>query len=291
MATQHSRAAARLMITPAVAVLLIWMIVPLTMTIWFSFQQYNLLYPDRTGFAGWDNYYYFVTDLRFGAAIRNTLTLVLGVLAITTIGGILLALLMDQPFWGQGIVRLLVLAPFFVMPTVSALVWQNMFMDPVNGLFAHIAKAFGGTGYDFLGQSPLFSIILIVAWQWLPFATLILLTALQCLDREQIEAAEMDGASALSRFLYIVLPHMTRVDHRGDPDPDHLPSVGSLPRFSSPPTVAPARLHRTCPSSSTLPRIVDNDVGMGAAGGVIAIILANIVAFFLMRAIGKNLET
>ncbi len=65
MATQHSRAAARLMITPAVAVLLIWMVVPLVMTIWFSFQQYNLLYPDRTGFAGWDNYHYFVTDFRF----------------------------------------------------------------------------------------------------------------------------------------------------------------------------------------------------------------------------------
>ncbi len=197
MATQHSRAAARLMITPAVAVLLIWMIVPLVMTVWFSFQQYNLLYPDRTGFAGIENYHYFVTDFRFNAAIRNTLVLVLGVLAITTIGGILLALLLDQPFWGQGIVRLLVLAPFFVMPTVSALVWKNMFMNPVNGLFGHIAQAFGAeSGFDFLGQAPLFAIIIMVAWQWLPFATLILLTALQSLDREQIEAAEMDGRPA-----------------------------------------------------------------------------------------------
>jgi sorbitol/mannitol transport system permease protein len=289
MATQHSRAAARLMVTPAVAVLLVWMIVPLSMTLWFSFQQYNLLYPDRTGFAGWDNYYYFVTDFRFGAAIRNTLVLVLGVLAITTIGGTALALLMDQPFWGQGIVRLLVLAPFFVMPTVSALVWQNMFMDPVNGVFAHIARAFGAEGYDFLGRAPLFSIILIVAWQWLPFATLILLTALQSLDREQIEAAEMDGASALSRLRYIILPHMTRaITVVILIQTIFLLSVYAEILVTT--NGGPGTASTNLPFLVYLASIVDNDVGMGAAGGVIAIILANIVAIFLMRAVGKNLE-
>ena len=56
----------------------------------------------------------------------------------------------------------------------------------------------------------LFAVILIVAWQWLPFATLILLTALQSLDEEQKEAAEMDGASALSIFIYLTLPHLAR---------------------------------------------------------------------------------
>jgi sorbitol/mannitol transport system permease protein len=291
MATQHSRAAARLMITPAVAVLLVWMIVPLVMTLWFSFQQYNLLYPDRTGFAGIENYHYFVTDFRFSAAIRNTLVLVLGVLAITTIGGILLALLLDQPFWGQGIVRLLVLAPFFVMPTVSALVWKNMFMNPVNGLFGHIAQAFGAeSGFDFLGQAPLFSIIIMVAWQWLPFATLILLTALQSLDREQIEAAEMDGASSWSRFLYIVLPHMTRsITVVILIQTIFLLSVYAEILVTT--NGGPGTASLNLPFLVYLASIVDNDVGMGAAGGVIAIILANIVAFFLMRAIGKNLET
>jgi sorbitol/mannitol transport system permease protein len=291
MATQHSRAAARLMISPAVGVLLIWMIVPLAMTIWFSFQHYNLLYPDRTGFAGWDNYHYFVSDFRFGAAIRNTLVLVVSVLAITTVGGILLALLMDQPFWGQGIVRLLVLAPFFVMPTVSALVWQNMFMDPVNGFFGHVAKAFGAqAGFDFLGQAPLFSIIVMVAWQWLPFATLILLTALQSLDSEQMEAAEMDGAGPLSRFVFIVLPHMTRaITVVVLIQTIFLLSVYAEILVTT--NGGPGTASLNLPFLVYLASLVDNDVGMGAAGGVIAIILANIVAFFLMRAIGKNLET
>ena len=215
--------------------------------------------------------------------------LVLGVLCITTIGGILLALLLDQPFWGQGIVRLLVLAPFFVMPTVSALVWKNMFMNPVNGLFGHLAKAFGFAGYDFLGQSPLMSVIIMVAWQWLPFATLILLTALQSLDREQLEASEMDGASPLSRFFYIILPHMTRsITVVILIQTIFLLSVYAEILVTT--NGGPGTASLNLPFMVYLASIVDNDVGMGAAGGVIAIILANIVAFFLMRAIGKNLE-
>ena len=165
MATQSSRAAARLMISPAVILLLLWMIVPLAMTIYFSLLRYNLLMPGMEEWAGLSNYKYFLTDPAFFTAIKNTLVLVLGVLFITVMGGVALALLLDQPFWGQGIVRVLVIAPFFVMPTVSALVWKNMFFNPVNGLFAWLAKSVGLQPYDFLSQSPMLSIIIFVAWQ------------------------------------------------------------------------------------------------------------------------------
>ncbi|MEO6299250.1 MAG: sugar ABC transporter permease, partial [Paracoccaceae bacterium] len=210
MATQHSRAAARFMVAPSVILLFLWMIVPLVTTIYFSFIRYKLLDPTKTGWAGFDNYYYFLVNPSFIAAILHTLAIVLGVLLITVVGGILLALLMNLEFWGQGVVRVLVIAPFFVMPTVSALVWKNMFMNPVNGMFAHIAKGLGMQPYDFLSQAPLLSIIGIVAWQWLPFATLILLTSLQSLDGEQQEAAEMDGANWINRFWYLTVPHLTR---------------------------------------------------------------------------------
>lgn len=197
MATENSRAAARLMLSPAVILLLIWMIVPLALTLWFSLQRYNLLYPDRVGWNDFANYTRFVASPAFLGAIVNTLILVVGVLVITVVLGILIALLIDRPIWGQGIVRILVISPFFIMPPVAALIWKNMFMNPTNGLFAEAAKYLGLAPFDFLGQAPLASIILIVAWQWLPFATLILLTALQSLSSEELEAAEMDGASAL----------------------------------------------------------------------------------------------
>ena len=289
MATEHSKAAARVMISPAVVLLLGWMLIPLAMTLYFSFLRYNLLMPGTESWAGWDNYYYFLTDPAFKSALINTLLLVGGVLLITTVGGILFALLLDQPMFGQGIVRILVISPFFVMPTVSALVWKNMFMNPVSGLFASLARALGMQPFDFLAQAPLASIILIVAWQWLPFATLILLTAFQSLDSEQLEAAEMDGAPALSRFFYIMLPHLSRaITVVVLIQTIFLLSIFAeiLVTTNGGPGTASTNLTYLVYAESLL----RFDVGTGSAGGIVAVIIANIVAIFLMRMIGKNLD-
>ena len=289
MATKASRSSARLMISPAVILLLGWMLVPLCMTVYFSFLYYNLLQPGTTSFAGWDNYYWFITDPSFTDAIKNTLFLVAGVLFITTIGGLGAALLLDKPMFGQGLIRIMVIAPFFVMPTVSALVWKNMFMNPVNGIFGQIVTGFGFPPIDFFGQYPLASITFIVSWMWLPFATLILLTALQSLDQDQLEAAEMDGASWLNRFWYIMLPHLARaITVVILIQTIFLLSVFAeiLVTTNGGPGTATTNLTYLIYVSSLL----QFDVGMGSAGGVIAIVLANIVAIFLMRMIGKNLD-
>ena len=124
-------------------ILFLWMIVPLVMTLWFSFQHYNLLDPPITGFAGFENYTYLLTDPSLWTAMVNTLVLVGWVLVITVGFGTLLAVLFDQDFFGRSIARLLAIAPFFVMPTVSALIWKNMLMHPVNGLFACFTRSLG----------------------------------------------------------------------------------------------------------------------------------------------------
>ena len=289
MANTHSRIAARFMISPAVLLLLGWMIVPLSLTLYFSFLNYNLLSPDIREWIGVMNYEFFLTDPAFLEALFNTFLLVGGVLLITVPGGIALALLLDQPVWGQGIVRVLVIAPFFVMPTVSALVWKNMFMHPVNGLFAFFAQSVGLEPFDFLAKAPLFSIIVMVAWQWLPFASLILLTTLQSLDREQLEAAKMDGATKFSRFIYIILPHMARAITVVV----LIQTIFLLSTFAEilvttngGPGTASTNITFLVYAQSLL----QFDVGGGSAGGIVAVVLANIVAIFLMRMIGKNLE-
>ena len=289
MSTKASRSAARTMMSPAVVLLLGWMLVPLGMTVYFSFLRYNLLQPGATPFVGWENYYWFVTDPSFYAAVVNTLVMVGGILCITTIGGICFALLLNRPMFGTGVIRILVIAPFFVMPTVSALVWKNMFMNPVNGFFGQIAASLGYQPIDFFGQIPLASIIFIVSWTWLPFATLILLTALQSLDQEQLEAAEMDGASSWNSFWHIMLPHLARaITVVILIQTIFLLSVFAeiLVTTNGGPGTATTNLTYLVYVSSLL----QFDVGMGSAGGVIAIILANIVAIFLMRMIGKNLD-
>ncbi|MFD1696147.1 carbohydrate ABC transporter permease [Roseibium aestuarii] len=287
MATQHSRAAARLMMAPAVVLLLGWMLVPLIMTLTFSFKKYLPLKGGDLGWVGFENYIRFFTASAFWPSVLSTLILVGGVLAITVVLGVLLALLLDQPFWGQGIVRILVIAPFFVMPTVSALVWKNMFMDPVNGLFAHLFKAFGAQPYDWLSQSPLLSIIVIVAWQWLPFATLILLTAIQSLDSEQLEAAEMDGAPVLARFGYIVLPHLARAITVVI----LIQTIFLLSIFAEIFVTTQGSFGTKTLTYLIYQRVLESqNVGLGSAGGIFAVILANIVAIFLMRIVGKNLD-
>jgi sorbitol/mannitol transport system permease protein len=289
MATRQTRILARAAVAPSTLVLFLWMIVPLGMTVYFSLLNYSLLDPGNESFIGLVNYEYFLTDPAFITALFNTLKLVGGVLIITVAGGTLLALLLDQPFWGRGIVRLMVIAPFFVMPTVSALIWKNLLMHPVQGLFAWLASLIGVKPIDWFADAPLTAITLIVAWQWLPFATLILLTAIQSLDEEQKEAAEMDGTPPLSFFLYIVLPHLAR--------PITvvilIETIFLLNVFAEILVTTgggPGNLTTNIPFLVYAQALLQFDVGGASAGGIVAVILANIVAFFLVRMIGRNLE-
>ena len=277
------------LIAPSVGVLLLWMIVPLVMTLWFSFQRYNLLDPTLTGFAGLDNYAFLVTDPDFWASLTNTLVLVGSVLAITVVGGTLLAVLFDADFPGRNVARVLAISPFFVMPTVSALIWKNLMMHPIYGVLGAGARAFGFQPVDWFAEYPMFSVIVIVSWQWLPFALLILLTAVQSLDSEQKEAARMDGAGAVARFFHLTLPHLGRAI-----------SVVVMIETIFLLTVFAEIFVTTSggPGNSTTNlafliysrALLQFDVGGGSAGGVVAIVLANIVAFFLVRSIARRLE-
>ncbi|WP_029010186.1 carbohydrate ABC transporter permease [Azospirillum halopraeferens] len=277
-------------LAPSVIVLLLWMIVPLAMTLHFSFIRYNLLNPALGGFAGWSNYEFLLTDPALWTALANTLLLVGWVLVITVGLGTLLAVLFDQDFPGRGIARLLVIAPFFVMPTVSALIWKNLMMHPINGVMAFVSRSLGFTPVDWFAEFPLTSVIIIVAWQWLPFALLILLTAIQSLDHEQREAARMDGAGPVSMFVFIILPHLGRaIGVVVMIETIFLLTVFAeiLVTTSGGPGLATTNLAFLI----YMRALLEFDVGGASAGGVIAIVLANIVAFFLVRAIARNLAT
>ncbi len=286
MATRHSQGIARLAVAPAVIVLFLWMIVPLVMTIYFSFLRYNLLNPDMDGWAGFSNFYYFITDESFPGAVFNTLALVATVIVASVAGGLGLALLLDQPFWGRGIVRLLVISPFFIMPTVSALVWKNLLMNPIYGLFAFLQQLVGITPLDWFAKVPLLSVAIIASWQWLPFSALIILTALQSLDEEQKDASAMDGARALSYFRYIVLPHLAR--------PITvvilIETIFLLNIFAEIYVTSVGGLAGNLTYLVYFQGLLNFDIGEASAGGLIAVVLANLVSIFLVRIIGRNLE-
>ncbi|SFC67961.1 carbohydrate ABC transporter permease [Collimonas sp. OK412] len=279
----------RLLQTPSVFLLLLWMIVPLAMTLYFSVIRYNLMMPDVTGFVGLDNYAFLFNDPAFWPSILNTLLLIGSVLVISVVAGTLLAVLFDQPFFGRGIARLLVIGPFFVMPTVAALIWKNMILHPVYGLLAWAMRLAGLEPIDWLAEYPMLSVIMIVAWQWIPFAFLILLTALQSLDLEQKEAAQLDGAGPIRVFWYVVLPHLKRAITVVI----MIETIFLLSIFAE---IFTTTAGGPGTATTNLAYLVYSiglqqfDIGIASAGGIIAVVLANIVSFFLVRMMAKNLK-
>ncbi|MEK9575260.1 MAG: sugar ABC transporter permease [Gammaproteobacteria bacterium] len=273
---------------PSIILLFLWMIVPLSMTIYFSFMRYNLMYPEREGPAGFSNYEFFLTDPALPDAVINSLILVGSVISISVVLGLLIAILLQKTFRGRGIARVMLISPFFIMPTVNALLWKNMFMNPVYGIFAFISTTFGLPVIDWLSDLPLFSVIMMLSWQWTPFAILIFMTSLQSMDQDQVEAAEIEGAGFWAKFRYLTLPHLSRsigvvimiqaifhlsvfaeifVTTAGGPGYDSTNTTFLI--FSQ--------------------ALMQFDAGVASAGGVFAIIIANIVAFFLIKSVAKGM--
>lgn len=286
--TKLKQKASFFLVSPSVVLLLIWMIVPLSMTIYFSTIRYSLLYPDDNGFVGLENFEFFIDDPGFIPGMANTGILVGSTLLITTVLGVLISVLVNKPFWGRGIVRIMLISPFFIMPTVNALVWKNLLLHPVSGVFAAIWTFFGAQPIDWLTEYPMLSIIMIVSWQWLPFAILILMTALQSLDQEQQEAAKLDGAGPIAIFRYLTLPHLSRpiavvimieTIFLLSIFAEIFTTTGGGPGYET------TNLAYLIYSQALL----QYDVGLASAGGLIAVLLANIAAFFLVRMVGKNM--
>jgi sorbitol/mannitol transport system permease protein len=279
----------RLLMAPAIGTLLLWMIVPLVMTLYFSVIKYNLMQPEVSGFAGLDNFVYFITDPSFATSVGNTLLLLGSVIVITTFFGIAIALLIDDPFPGRAVVRLLLVSPFFVMPTVNALMWKHMMMNPIYGVLAQIWMFFGAEPIDWLTDMPMFSVIIIVSWQWLPFATLLFITSLQSMSREQLEAARMDGATYLQQLRYLVLPHLGR----SIAVVVMIEMIFLLSVFAEIFTTTSGGPGDASTNLAFLifkQALLNFDAGVASAGALFAVILANIASLFLVRLVGKNLD-
>ena len=279
----------RALMAPSIITLFLWMIVPLVMTLYFSVIHYNLMQPGEYGFVGLENFSYFITDPDFWPSVAHTLQLLGSVIVITVVLGVGLALLVNEPFPGQGIVRVLLISPFFVMPTVNALLWKHMMMNPIYGVMADVWKFFGATPIDWMTDFPLISVIIMLSWQWLPFACLIFITSLQSLDREQMDAAGMDGATAFDKFIYLVLPHMGR----SIAVVVMIEMIFLLSVFAEIFTTTGGGPGNDSTNLAFLifkQALMNFDVGVASAGALFAVVLANIASVFLVRLVGKNLD-
>ena len=307
------RSIPRLLQTPAVILLLIWMLVPLSMTLFFSFIRYVLnssrrpewTSPSISNWRGFGNYEYVLNAKDFWFAIQNSVFIVASILVITVVFGLAIAVLINRSFPGRGIVRVLLISPFFVMPAVNAVLWINMILDPVLGLqgiavgglnsLVDGLRDFPVLGYFFnlwpeiqpvsfrATQTSAYAVIMMVAWQWTPFAVLIFMTSLQSEDESQKEAATLDGASPWSQFINLTVPHLARP----------IAIVVMIQSIFHLSLYAEIEIVSRGNGNKNLPYLIgefsSNNIGAASATGIFAVILANIIAIFLLRMVGKSL--
>ena len=308
-----NRTLPRLLQAPAVLLLLVWMLVPLSMTLYFSFIRYVLnslnrpewTSPSLSNWRGFGNYNYVLDAKDFWFAVQNSVFIVGGILFFTVILGLSIAVLINKTFPGRGIVRVLLISPFFVMPAVSGVLWINMILDPVLGLNGITVEAINNLIKDlknlpiigsFFSLSPestpmsfratqtsAYAVIIMVTWQWTPFAVLIFMTSLQSEDQQQKEAAILDGATSWAQFRYMTLPHLAR--------PIAIvvmiQSIFHLSLYAEIEIVSRGNGNKNLPY--LIGEFANNNIGAASATGIFAVILANIIAIFLLRMVGKNL--
>lgn len=279
----------RILIWPAVIFVIIVTQIPLLYTLNFSLQRWNMNRPDRRGFIGLENYIDVITDNDFWTIIWNTGVLTGSVVLITFVLGLCLALLLNRDFLGRGVVRTMLITPFLIMPTVSAVLWKNVLLDPSFGFISSLVKSVGLPTPDFLGQSPMASVITIVVWQWTPFMMLILLAGLQSLSHEQVEAAQIDGASPWNILQHIVLPHLQRyIEIAVLMEILFILSVFGVIFIT---TSGGPGIQTTNLSYAIYNEAFSNrDIGDASTMGIYAIVLANIVVAFFVQVLRRGTE-
>lgn len=198
----------RLPLLPALIFTVIVTQLPFVVTLWYSLHKWDFLKPGSFEFSGIDNYIKPFKDQFFRAAAVHTVVMTVGTVIIASIFGTLLAVLLDKKFFGQGFVRTLLITPFLIMPVAASLIWRHGFLDATYGFVNWMLRGFGFANVNFTSGHPMFSVILVLVWQWTPFMMLITLSGLQSQTAEVLEAARVDGASGLAMFRRITLPHL-----------------------------------------------------------------------------------
>lgn len=196
---------------PALILIVAVMLVPLALGVSYAFRDVRLLNPFSGGFVGLQHMRELSADKAFAHALRNTLWWTGASVFLQFLFGLILALLLDKPFKGRAIAQALCFLPWAVPSFLSGLDWAWMF-NPVIGPLPHWFAAMGlmDEPHNILSDPALamWGPIAANVWWGIPFFAITLLAALQAIPRDLYEAAAIDGAGPVQRFLAITLPFL-----------------------------------------------------------------------------------
>lgn len=277
--------ARRAPLLPALVFMIIVTQIPFVATLVISFMHWNAYYPNDRGFAGVANFKAVLTDVDARSAIIVTILLTVGVVVLSLVIGLSIALLLDRKFRGRSIARTLMITPFLIVPVAAALLWKHALYNAQYGLFNGVLRWILGDSApqpDWISNHPLVAIIVSLVWQWTPFMMLILLAGLQSRPMDVVEAAKIDGASSWQIFTNMTLPHLRQyIELAG-----LLGAIYIVQNFDAVFTITSGGL-----GTANLPYYIyqtfysAHDYGTASAAGVIVVIGSIVIATFALRTV------
>jgi trehalose/maltose transport system permease protein len=210
LAQRRTRIAWLLLLPMLLALLLVagW---PLFRTLWFSFTDATLFDLGAARYVGLTNFGLLLVDPEWWRSVRNTLVFTGASVALEICLGFVIALTLNAQFSGRGPLRAAVLIPWAIPTVVSAKMWGWMLHDVygvVNAILLHLGVIGAPVAWTASPDLAMAALIAVDVWKTTPFVVLLLLAGLQMLPQDYYDAAEVDGASALSQFVNITLPLM-----------------------------------------------------------------------------------
>ncbi|MGH3665080.1 MAG: carbohydrate ABC transporter permease [Egibacteraceae bacterium] len=204
---------AAVFITPAVIFVVVMMVVPVVFTVWMSLHNWGGGAVSTPRFIGLDNFVRVLTaDTRFWAALVRTFVFTALAVAVETVLGVAIAVLLNREFLGKGVLRTVFLFPMIATPVAIALVWRLMY-EPNLGILNQLLTSVGLPPSEWVANASIVlpALALVDVWEWTPLITLITLAGLSALPNDPFEAAAIDGAGRWQTFRHITLPMLRPV--------------------------------------------------------------------------------
>ncbi|GGU04373.1 carbohydrate ABC transporter permease [Streptomyces coeruleorubidus] len=283
----------RIPLLPALIFTIVVTQLPFVATLVISTFRWNILRPGERHFTGLSNYTFVFTDERLRTAVLNTVVLTASVVLISVLLGLGLAVLLDRRFPGRGLARTMLIAPFLVMPVAASLLWKHAIYNPdyglLNGTLNTLYRFFGadhGPTVDWVSTYPMPAVVVSLVWQWTPFMMLIILAGLQAQPGDVLEAARVDGASAMATFRHITLPHLRQYLELGI----LLGTIYVVQTFDAVYTITqggPGSRTTNLPYEIYLTMFRKYEYGEAAAAGVVVVLGSIVIATFALRTIAS----
>ncbi|NNG35146.1 carbohydrate ABC transporter permease [Nakamurella aerolata] len=285
--TAKERWIRRAPLLPALVFTIIVTQLPFVATLAISFFNWNAFRPDDRRFVWFDNYVNVFTDADLRKSVFTTVILTVVVVLVSLVLGLGIALLLNRTFFGRGLARTMIIAPFLIVPVAAALLFKHAIYNSTFGLLNGVLRWFGIEGPDWISQFPLTVIEVQLIWQWTPFMTLILLAGLQSRPTDILEAASVDGATGWQTFTNLTLPHMRRYLELAA----LLGAIYIVQNFDAVFTITSGGL-----GTANLPYTIyqtlftAQNYGLASAQGVVVVIASLIIATFALRTVSGLLK-